>query len=245
MIERMDFLAPDVGQIRQSILDIDDSYNNEWDILAELAQNSIDAIRMTTKKKGKIHIVFDCRANLISFADNGIGIDPSELPKLLRPFATNKRGSTKAIGEKGVGLTFTIFTCDDFKIITGTNKKKVSGSIHGAYTWKRGTDSEPLKLEINEIHVEDDNDFSTTVTLSGVKETPIFNLSIDQLIFVLRTRTALGNTKYKWERDIDIDISITYIDSFGEKIERKVPFTYYYPIENLNDTAKIDLKIFK
>jgi molecular chaperone HtpG len=39
------FLQQGVSHIRQSIIDIDDSYNNDWDILAELIQNSVDAIR--------------------------------------------------------------------------------------------------------------------------------------------------------------------------------------------------------
>lgn len=46
MTENYNFLEPNISQIRKSIKGIDDSYNNEWDILAELLQNAVDAIRL-------------------------------------------------------------------------------------------------------------------------------------------------------------------------------------------------------
>ncbi len=46
----IEFLKPSNREIRKSIKDVDDSYNNDWDILAELCQNSVDAIR---KKKAR------------------------------------------------------------------------------------------------------------------------------------------------------------------------------------------------
>ena len=115
-----DFLAPDIEQIRRSIQDIDDSYNNEWDILAELLQNSVDAIRETERPSGKITIELDSRHRTIRVVDDGIGIDPDDLAPLLRPFSTRKGGNERTVGEKGVGLTFAIFACDYFEINTGT-----------------------------------------------------------------------------------------------------------------------------
>lgn len=85
-----DFLAPDIEQIRRSIQDIDDSYNNEWDILAELLQNSVDAIRETERPSGKITIELDSRHRTIRVVDDGIGIDSDDLAPLLRPFSTRK-----------------------------------------------------------------------------------------------------------------------------------------------------------
>ena len=38
------FLQPNIRSIRKAIKGIDESYSNYWDILAELTQNSIDAI---------------------------------------------------------------------------------------------------------------------------------------------------------------------------------------------------------
>ena len=47
--KKVDFLKSSIKSLRHSIRDIDDSYNNFWDIFAELAQNSVDAINETGK----------------------------------------------------------------------------------------------------------------------------------------------------------------------------------------------------
>ena len=66
------FLNPSVIQIRQSIRGIDDSYNNFWDILAELVQNSVDAIgRAENFSNGEIYLCIDCQRHDISIRDNG------------------------------------------------------------------------------------------------------------------------------------------------------------------------------
>ena len=58
-MEKIPFLKPTVNSIRKSIKGIDDSYNNFWDILAELIQNSVDAINKKPDKTGKIEIELD------------------------------------------------------------------------------------------------------------------------------------------------------------------------------------------
>jgi DNA topoisomerase VI subunit B len=123
------FLSPGIEQIRQSIRDIDDSYNNEWDILAELLQNSVDAIRETERSRGKITIEVDARQESIRIVDDGVGIEPEHLAPLLRPFATKKGDNSRTVGEKGVGLTFAIFASDYFEITTGTRTTDLSPNI--------------------------------------------------------------------------------------------------------------------
>lgn len=85
------FLVPTLQQIRQSIRGIDESYNNFWDILAELLQNAVDAIRRANAAEpGKISLTIDCVCREISIRDNGCGIAPDKLVELLRPFSTDK-----------------------------------------------------------------------------------------------------------------------------------------------------------
>ena len=117
----IEFLKPSIREIRKSIKDIDDSYNNDWDILAELLQNSVDAIKKSKPFKPQILIEVDSIARKITVQDNGIGIENHQLPILLAPFSTNKEDDDEAIGEKGVGLTFVIFSCNKFFIKTGFN----------------------------------------------------------------------------------------------------------------------------
>lgn len=123
----MSFLNPGINQIRHSIVDIDDSYNNDWDIIAELAQNAVDAIRKAKVEKGEIQISIDSITKSITISDNGIGIAPSQLEYLLRPFSTNKTNDSDSIGEKGVGLTFVMFSCNYFEIITGNDEGHQKG----------------------------------------------------------------------------------------------------------------------
>ncbi len=51
----------------------------------------------------------DATARSIEVADTGCGIDSSNLAGLLAPHGTDKDEGTEEIGEKGVGLTYTIY----------------------------------------------------------------------------------------------------------------------------------------
>ena len=118
---RFDFLAPGPAQIRHQIKGILDSYSHEWDLLAELCQNAVDAIRIrqdANSEKGHIKIQIDASKREIFIADNGVGIRREQLPLLLRPFATNKMGNPKQVGSKGVGIAFVIFSSSSFEITT-------------------------------------------------------------------------------------------------------------------------------
>ncbi len=129
----LDFLVPTLNQIRQSIRGIDDSYNNFWDILAELVQNAVDAIRRSTASSpGKIELHIDCQQHAISIRDNGCGIAPEKLIELLRPFSTDKSDDENQIGEKGVGLKFAYFQSSFFSIHTGTELGSAKAEIHDA-----------------------------------------------------------------------------------------------------------------
>src|ERR1700687_5389332 len=92
MADKIAFLRPDTDQIRHQIRGILDSYSHDWDVLAELAQNSIDAICRAAPPRGHIGISINSVQREIQFTDNGCGIDPKELYRLLRPFGTDKLG---------------------------------------------------------------------------------------------------------------------------------------------------------
>ncbi|MBF0542266.1 MAG: ATP-binding protein, partial [Nitrospirae bacterium] len=198
MGENINFLTPDLKQIRHSIKDIDDSYNHEWDILAELCQNAVDAIRKSKIEDGIINLRIDAINNSIFISDNGIGIDPDELPILLKPFATNKRDDNDAVGEKGVGLTFVLFSCNDFRIKSGNNNGSSTGLIKDARIWKERTDDAPLHLDFQE---SSESFYGTEITLNKISDCPIFMLNFNQLKYTLRTKTAIGSTRFIWDND--------------------------------------------
>jgi anti-sigma regulatory factor (Ser/Thr protein kinase) len=237
----IDFLQPNVNQIRHSIRDIDDSYNHTWDVLAELCQNAVDAVRQSSDGRGQIRLEIHANDKSILIVDNGIGIAPQKLPELLRPFSSDKADNEETIGEKGVGLTFVMFACNDFYIKSGNESGVGEGIVQNAYAWKTSIDSSPLLLTHNYLS----EDFKGTVVRASKIENPcIFNLKAAQLIQVLRTKTALGNTRILWESDKEIDIQLKFTDQEGLVFEGAVPFRYSLPFDSLANNAKINLDEF-
>lgn len=239
--QNSDFLTPGIQHIRKSIRDIDDSYNHAWDLLAELCQNAVDAIRATGRNAGEISVLVDAQTRTIQVSDDGIGIDPSSLPDLLKPFSTNKETDETSIGEKGVGLTFVMFSCNYFRIRTGTPRGAREARIRDALNWKSRTDNEALPLELREL----DAFSGTEVTLEQVDPgSPIFSWSFQQLAYVLRTRTALGNTLAIWDGSLEVKVSIRHKAPDGQETSDRIPFNYWLPQEGLASNTHIDLDDF-
>lgn len=235
------FLMPDTNQIRHSIRDIDDSYNNDWDLLSELCQNAVDAIRKSDVEDGKIELNIDAINRTIVIQDNGIGIHPDEMPVLLKPFSTNKSSDEETIGEKGVGLTYVMFSCNYFEILSGTSQGTSKGTITDAYNWKGRTDNSKIQLN----HRFSQEAFSgTRVSLRDIVASPIFNLTFEQLVFILRTKTALGNTLSIWEEDKKIEIALTFRDQQGVEHQDYIPFKYWLVFEGLGQHEIMDLDEF-
>jgi hypothetical protein len=237
-----DYLTPNINQIRHSIIGIDDSYNNSWDIYAELVQNAVDAIRQSSVERGNIVLEIDCPAHSIIIRDNGVGIDKENLPYLLKPFATNKTGIDIAVGEKGVGLKFVIFSSNYFYIKTGNSSGSAEATIQDANTWKKSTDDKPLPLKFKTLEEQ----FSgTLVVIKCVDNENIFNLSFDQAKYVLRTKTAIGSTKPIWDDDRAIDITLKYKDINSQSFEEALPFKYWLITDIVPANSKIDLDNFE
>jgi molecular chaperone HtpG len=188
---------------------------------------------------GEINIKIDTLNRSISVKDNGIGINPSDLPKLLCMFGTNKKTDEKTIGEKGVGLKFAMFSCNDFYILSGNEKGTSEAFVIDAFTWKTSVDEHPLDLIHDSVT---DKIQGTTVILNNLPEIPILSLTLNQLKFVLRTRTAIGNTNIIWSNDdLDITVNLNFIDQNGIETNEKIPFKYWLPIENIDNNEKISI----
>ena len=232
--------------IRRSIKDIDDSYRNPWDIYAELSQNSVDAIRKLQEDrdlKGIIKIIINSQEKSIYFEDNGCGIAYNDLPKLLNLFSSGKDADSHTVGEKGVGLKFVLFQSNYFKIESSDGKTAGKAVIKDARLWKKATSENPLMLDLEEI---DANWRGTKITLEDIdfdsddeeeQSLSLFQLSFEQLKYVLRTKTFLGSTLPIWETDYEpIYISLNYTDFNGKKYEDILLNEYLLPIEVLEPT---------
>lgn len=245
------FLMPDTQNIRKSIKDIDDSYSHFWDILSELLQNAVDAIRhlniaTDTNKKGTIGITIDCIKRSISVYDSGIGFEAENLSSLLRPFSTNKGDYFALNGEKGVGLDFVIFQSNKFSLKTKyylePNISLVT--ISQARNWKN-SDSADL-ITLNQDSVDNTENFNgTEITIEDIINDNLFQLTFDQFKFILRTKTAIGNVLSIFNNSTEnIDVWLKLIDISGNKYDEKIPYKYWLPTENLNKKTLLDIKDF-
>ncbi len=149
-----EFLTPDNEQIRHQIRGILDSYSHEWDPLSELLQNAIDAIREKNSGKGHISLLVDASTRRIRVRDNGVGIDPTQITRLMRPFGTNKSSKPRQIGEKGVGLKFVMFSSSKMRISTKSAAGACTATVLEAASWLNSDSSSPLLLTISPDEAE-------------------------------------------------------------------------------------------
>ena len=65
-----------------------------------------------------------------------------------------------------------------------------------------------------------------------------------QLVHVLRTKTALGNTRVLWGDDKEIEVRLKFTNQDGVTFEQAIPFSYWLPYDQIAESAKIDLDEF-
>lgn len=241
---KMDFLKPDAEQIRHQIRGILDSYSHDWDILAELAQNSVDAIRASDVEKGRISLTVDAAAGKITIEDNGIGIDPSQINKLLRPFGTDKIGKANQIGEKGVGLKFVIFSSSHFKIETSGSKGHCTAQIEQAAAWV-GASSDVLQLDLDENAVPANLHGTRVELILCDSNHPLLDYTFAELLFRLQTRTALGDTGYIWGTPLNADFTVHHVDKGGGRKSKNLDCRYLLPTSALPSADVENLDEFK
>jgi molecular chaperone HtpG len=248
------------NRIKKQIENIYESYSHPWDILAELNQNSVDAIKELNDnneevdKNHSIKIRIEQSSNSVEIEDTGTGILPENLPDLLAPNATDKVGDISTIGEKGVGLTYCIFCSNHFEIETVSSAGYYEAEINGARTWRERDNVENVPETENEVSETDEHEIGETgtrirlddVKLAEEEEESIFELSPARLEYLLRTKTAIGNTKVRFdENQPDIDIELEIIDKNREKFTDNLNYEYYYPDEFWNDNQVVDIEEFE
>lgn len=241
------FLLPSINSVRKSIKWIDDSYNNFWDIFAELIQNSVDAIKAKPDKKWCIKIYVNAPEQSIRIIDDWIWIKNEEIPTLLSPFSTNKENDIESIWEKWVGLKFVIFESARFEMKTKSIEETIwsIAIIENAKTWKTKTDNDDLKVNLS-ITDKITNNW-TDILITWVEQEKIYNMNFDTLKFIIRTKTAIGNVNNIFDSDEinNIDVTLYYKDLNWEENEEKIPFKYWLPTENIKQSDLICLRDYE
>lgn len=245
------------------------SYNNPWDVLAELAQNSVDSIKEWNDeyqggydRNHEIQVTIDRAEKSIKIEDTGIGIRPSKAPELLAPNQTDKDGNPITIGEKGVGLTFCIFSGNEFAIDTTSVHGEFAGNIDGSYDWWSNDIGERPNIDPENPPEDWDDTLAptetgTTIEISDLNVTTfaddqsIFDIDIERIIYLLRAKTALGyiRTAMRGEsqdEDPDIDVFLTVKDGASIELDsEQIDFEYRFPHSFFNDDKNVDIKELK
>lgn len=245
MPNKIDFLQPDVSQIRHQIKNILDSYNHDWDLIAELAQNSVDAIRLMEPVKGHMTLEINAPDKRIVIEDNGYGISPDKLPTLLAPFSSDKGQDPKLIGQKGVGISFVIFSSAIFEIETHHSDGSARASIRGAWAWIDNQEDELPKLEFEKISPNGKSGTKISITLPKDSSHEFFRLSFEQLQMIIRTKTAIGDTRTIWGEEPNKDVLLRFVDLNGQKRESQFDCSYFLPISKLSSSQYISLRDFQ
>lgn len=137
----MDFLQQrSQDAVKREIRSILDSYHHYWDPLAELLQNARDAIERSIKAESDrdyfILVKVDSASRTIEILDNGTGIAQDRILDVLAPGGGDKSDRDEEVGEKGVGLTYTIFCGDEFEIeSTSKDSNHFCGCVGSARSW--------------------------------------------------------------------------------------------------------------
>jgi hypothetical protein len=258
-IETVDWFARDEESYRDEARNYLDSYAHPWDILAEMAQNAVDAIEDASKvspcgNKGQLVVEMDRSQRSILFRDNGIGITAEDLKKVLAPHFSGKRGKGKR-GEKGVGLTYIALVGNEFEIITKRNNQVWRAHVKGAQDWLRKSGSLPM-ISIEELKTDPFPTLGsyTQVIVRDIPEPPVaedeldlFGLNHAQMSYLLRTRTAIGFTGVLFGNPpaVETDVTLTLKQDDGTQESKSVLFSFESPANRLPTKALISLEDVK
>lgn len=256
MGDKVNFLETrSINSIRKEINNIIHSYNNSWDILCELFQNSFDAIIRYNKEFGTKRHFIDFEINVpkrkIAIKDSGVGIQAQMVKDIVAPNGTDKEDELDSIGEKGVGLTYTIFSCNSFEIKTQTRKTYFEGFIKNASSWRQKlSDVVPALEVITEKNTDEERETYTEISLEGIdmfnpSEDDLFSQSAEVLEYIIKTKTVIGYLKkIFFEDQPDIDIHFSYVDYSGKIYVRPLELGYMLP-DTFIGANKIDFDDFK
>jgi len=219
---------------RQFIRNIVDSYHHDWDVLSELCQNAVDAVREKNPAIGRIDLRFDRKNRTIEVTDTGVGMIREKASRALAPNVTFKKGHPKLIGEKGLGLTFCAFRTNKITIETSTGDGYVhSVMFEGGRDWIDEARTEK-PLAVVQTRSEICGSF-TKVTAEDVIAD--FALEETRLSHLLLTKTALGSTYPIWNelqpKNAELDILLTIVDEDASVKEAKLPHVYWHPADHL------------
>ena len=226
-----------------------ESYNSNYDFLAEAVQNAVDAVEDAKLREYsgpfKVEVTVNLKDNYVSVLDTGVGMSESDLARAIAPHVSmkadneiiNRRGKKHSYrGYKGVGLTLLSYGTDDLRL-----HSKIEGQelvvlrMRYGNAWARGKRQEPAMVDM------DDGNSPLKGMRRGLFIKLLFSDStrpkslrgltthMDAWAAILRTRTAIGQILIDREPLVDIEFSLTLIDSQGKETTCSFDPTFLFP----------------
>ena len=233
---------------RSMVTGVLESYNSNYDFLAEAVQNAVDAIEDAKLHEYsgpfRIDVTINLVDNYVSVLDTGVGIAESELARAVAPHVslkadgemiTRRGGKYSYRGYKGVGLTLLAYGTDDLRLHSKVQDGElVVLRMRYGNAWARGDrpdsamvdrddDNSPLKNLKRGTFIR--LQFSDSTRPKSLRAlTP----HINAWEAILRARTAIGQVLIGRTPLVDIGFSLTLTDSQGEKAIHPKP-SFLFP----------------
>lgn len=204
-----------------------------------------------------LEIDFDAGARRFSVTDTGTGMSREDVEIVFRPNISFKRGALARVreadarGEKGVGLSFLLLACDRLTIQTSDGNERFDAVVEGAASWARGEGKVAPPAGWHEPSRKPEEILGsksyTRLTLESIDfgyfDRDLFAMTQAELTWILRTRTAVGNTAALFA-DIGhaqpkpVEIRLNYRSPDGERIvTAQLPYRYATPEDLLAEAG--------
>jgi hypothetical protein len=240
-------LTPTAEDRRRVISGILESYNSNYDFIAEAIQNAVDAAEdaKILKLKGpfQIGVTVNLQTNSIEVLDTGIGMSTEQVTRAFAPHVSfkhdsqmiSKRGQANAYrGYKGVGLTYLAYGTDDIRLHSKQDGVLVKGRMQYGLSWSRGERTEvPLIVEDDSHSPLDKLARGTYLRIQFSKHTrpkSLTHLASEPMIWptILRTRTAIGQI-HKQATGGHFDVNLNVVGPNGRTHVYQVDTDFYLP----------------
>ena len=230
--------------IKKQIIELKNSYHSPFDVTTELIQNAVDAVRLRSEKDNseyqpKIDIEISQRDKFLKISDNGDGMLPNELDSAVKMYYSGKEDNANTVGEKGVGLSFALFSTNEMSIKSIHNGIESSVKIMNANKWLKDLScDDPYQLEVLSKNSSGEN--KTEIIINELIDDSIFKLTKNQIIYYLRSQTAIGNFSNAFNNTdgSDFEIGLKLIDKNGIGTNEIVPYKYYL-LDDLKNKSNI------
>ena len=255
-------VVDDSNYKRSLVSGVLESYNSNYDFLAEAVQNAVDAIE-DAKLRGldgpyRIAITINLSKNHVSILDTGVGMSESDLARAVAPHVSLKsddriirrRGDKHSYrGYKGVGLTLLAYGTDDLRLHSRmAGEELVALRMRYGNAWARGDRQESALVDRDDERSPLEKlDRGTYVRLQFSSSTRPKSLSaltphMSAWSAILRTRTAVGQILLDRSPLVDIEVSLSVIDSQGARSDSLKPaFLFPHDVDRIPGFRFLDV----